>query len=343
LLAAGISLLAGTAAGAENAATLRSQASSLQAQNASLDAQARQVLLDLYALESKLRRSDRTLTRLKAQAGEVARQERSTRRALAIARQSEQHAQQALQDRVRALYIEGDTDPLAVILGARSLDDVISAIDSVNRLASNDQHIIDQVHATRRDLRDAATALLRREAELGQLAREAKRARDALARTRDEKSRYLDRLAAERALNSREIERLTGAAAAAEQKAAAITEAAAADTPAAAPQTVASTPGSAPASAGDESPAPGRQVTVSATMYCLTGTTATGIPVAPGVVATDPAYIPLGTQMYIPGYGDGVAADTGGAVRGWTIDLWVVSCNQADSFGRQTITITIYS
>ena len=56
-------------------------------------------------------------------------------------------------------------------------------------------------------------------------------------------------------------------------------------------------------------------MTVLATAYCLTGTTATGLPVGPGIVAVDPTVIPLGTRMTIPGYGEGVAADTGGASR----------------------------
>jgi uncharacterized protein YabE (DUF348 family) len=51
------------------------------------------------------------------------------------------------------------------------------------------------------------------------------------------------------------------------------------------------------------------------------GITATGVPVDRGVVAVDPSVIPLGTRMYIPGYGHGVAADTGGAIRGNVIDL----------------------
>ena len=93
------------------------------------------------------------------------------------------------------------------------------------------------------------------------------------------------------------------------------------------PEAAPADPAPAPSPGGDDaSPAPGRQVTVSATKYCLTGTTATGMPVQPGVIATDPSYIPLGTSMYVPGYGDGVAADTGGGVVGWTIDLWVASC-----------------
>ena len=51
------------------------------------------------------------------------------------------------------------------------------------------------------------------------------------------------------------------------------------------------------------------------------GITATGVPVARGIVAVDPSVIPLGTRMYIPGYGFGVAADTGGGIHGNMIDL----------------------
>ncbi|MDP9238310.1 MAG: ubiquitin-like domain-containing protein [Chloroflexota bacterium] len=51
------------------------------------------------------------------------------------------------------------------------------------------------------------------------------------------------------------------------------------------------------------------------------GHTATGAVVTYGIVAVDPDVIPLGTKMFIPGYGYAVAADTGGAVKGYVIDL----------------------
>jgi uncharacterized protein YabE (DUF348 family) len=50
-------------------------------------------------------------------------------------------------------------------------------------------------------------------------------------------------------------------------------------------------------------------------------TTATGTGVYKGIIAVDPSVIPLGTQMYVPGYGYGIAADTGGGVKGYFIDL----------------------
>ncbi len=50
-------------------------------------------------------------------------------------------------------------------------------------------------------------------------------------------------------------------------------------------------------------------------------TTALGLKAGFGVVAVDPTIIPLGTKLYIPGYGLAIAGDTGGAVKGYIIDL----------------------
>lgn len=50
-------------------------------------------------------------------------------------------------------------------------------------------------------------------------------------------------------------------------------------------------------------------------------TTATGMKQGYGVVAVDPAVIPLYTRVYVPGYGIGIAGDVGGAVKGKVIDL----------------------
>ncbi|HEY0613007.1 MAG TPA: 3D domain-containing protein [Candidatus Elarobacter sp.] len=69
------------------------------------------------------------------------------------------------------------------------------------------------------------------------------------------------------------------------------------------------------------------------------GTTASGRPAGHGVVAVDPRVIPLGTRMYIPGYGHAVAGDTGGAIRGNRIDLGFNSNAQAYRFGRRSVTV----
>ena len=69
------------------------------------------------------------------------------------------------------------------------------------------------------------------------------------------------------------------------------------------------------------------------------GITATGMVAQHGVVAVDPNVIPLGTRLYIPGYGEAIAADTGGAILGDRIDLCMDSYNEAMQFGRRYVTV----
>ena len=52
--------------------------------------------------------------------------------------------------------------------------------------------------------------------------------------------------------------------------------------------------------------------------------------------------IPLGTRMTIPGYGEAVAADTGGSVQGARVDLWFPSDSEALAWGRRIVTITLH-
>lgn len=71
------------------------------------------------------------------------------------------------------------------------------------------------------------------------------------------------------------------------------------------------------------------------------GITAYGIPARYGVVAVDPNVIPLGTRVYIPGYGEAIAADTGGAIRGNKIDLCMEDYDSAMQFGRRDIQVYV--
>ena len=69
--------------------------------------------------------------------------------------------------------------------------------------------------------------------------------------------------------------------------------------------------------------------------------TATGLPATHGVVAVDPDVIPLGTQVYIPGYGVAIAADTGGMIEGAMIDLCMEDYDDCMEFGRRDIDVYI--
>ncbi len=87
-------------------------------------------------------------------------------------------------------------------------------------------------------------------------------------------------------------------------------------------------------------------MTMEATAYLPTdgdgyGITATGIPATYGVAAVDPYVIPLGSRLYIPGYGEAIAADTGGAIIGNRIDLCMESYDECMNFGRRNVTVYV--
>ncbi|HYY55710.1 MAG TPA: 3D domain-containing protein [Pyrinomonadaceae bacterium] len=83
-----------------------------------------------------------------------------------------------------------------------------------------------------------------------------------------------------------------------------------------------------------------------ATAYSLPGRTASGMRVAKGIIAADPRVLPLGTRVRLdagPYSGEYVVADTGSAVRGRKIDVWVPTYREACRFGRRTIKLSILS
>lgn len=69
------------------------------------------------------------------------------------------------------------------------------------------------------------------------------------------------------------------------------------------------------------------------------GITATGLRARKGIVAVDPRVIPLGTKLFIPGYGEALAADTGGWIKNDRIDLCFESLEEAFRFGRRKIKV----
>lgn len=95
----------------------------------------------------------------------------------------------------------------------------------------------------------------------------------------------------------------------------------------------------------------GQTKTMQATAYTAkcdtgcTGITATGqnLNANPNkkVIAVDPSVIPLGSRVYVEGYGEAIAGDTGGDIKGNRIDLHFPDKSSANSFGRKNVTVRI--
>jgi 3D (Asp-Asp-Asp) domain-containing protein len=87
-------------------------------------------------------------------------------------------------------------------------------------------------------------------------------------------------------------------------------------------------------------------ITMVATAYTAncsgcSGVTASGRHAGHGIVAVDPRVIPLGSHLYIPGYGHAVAGDTGGSIRGNRVDLGFNSDTDAMQFGRRPVSVYV--
>lgn len=85
-----------------------------------------------------------------------------------------------------------------------------------------------------------------------------------------------------------------------------------------------------------------RAYVMRATAYNIPGgITATGDAVRWGVIAVDPRVIPLGTHLYVEGYGEATALDTGGAIKGNRIDLYMNSWDAAVSWGVRDVIVYV--
>jgi 3D (Asp-Asp-Asp) domain-containing protein len=101
-----------------------------------------------------------------------------------------------------------------------------------------------------------------------------------------------------------------------------------------------------PVSRGGTVPQFTEVIRMSATAYWpdpawSSGYTYTGLKAQYGIAAVDPTVIPLGTHLYIPGYGFALAADIGGGIKGDRIDLCYDNLQGADSWGLREVNVYV--
>jgi 3D (Asp-Asp-Asp) domain-containing protein len=309
------------------AASADRQRATLRANDTGVSRAEQRTLLELYALETQLARA-------RARVRAVARRQVALQRLgetlqieAASVTQSMADAQTELQQQLRALYEQPSPDPIAVVLGAQSLDDAVTSLDNLRRVTQQSHALLDETVTTRARL---ATLLARLDSQRERLA--------GLRAVADAEAARLDGAAAERRATIAALERKRTVNRAALTALDTRARAAAHTT-----LTSASAPEPAASSAADTvAPVTGdtHALSVLATAYALTGHTASGLPVGPGIAAVDPSVIPLGTRFDVPGYGVAVAADTGPGVRGAMIDLWFATEAAARAWGRRNVTIT---
>jgi 3D (Asp-Asp-Asp) domain-containing protein/peptidoglycan hydrolase CwlO-like protein len=302
-----------------SSAALASSSSQTRAPSRQTDSRVHSALLDLYALDSRLHAAHERVAYLESETVHLQRRQRDSRVELGTAASSLHVSQHSLAMHLRALYEQGNVDPLAVVFGASSLGNGLSKLDDLSRVADESRQVVAATSAARSRLLYARRMFASRAQRLARSLATARAAEASLAATVAARTSYIASLRAQ--IRQSQVPVVVAKAQAAEQKSRTVQPGA--------PVTV-------------PPPSGGRKLTVSATCYILRGTTASGLPVGPGIVAVDPNVIPLGTKLFIPGYGKGVAADVGGGIKGAIIDLWYSTYAQCAKWGRRTVTITIY-
>jgi peptidoglycan DL-endopeptidase CwlO len=348
--------LAILAAPAVGGADPSQSAASLRALDKQIVAKQRSAVLGLYAIDQQLGATQAHLQSLHAQAATLRGQRARLALQLHVARRGVRIAQRQLDERLRTLYEQGNVTPLEILFGAQNLDQALNDLDNLNSATRQDEAVLHQVQSARAQLTAATRGLALRQAALADTTQQVQATAVSLVSAHNARSAYIGSLAARRRLTEAQISRLVAVVRAAQARTAAIQQAARAQAvaePAAAAPPAPSPPApdaaTAPATTSSSPPPPpsgsapagGRSITVVATGYALSGRASTGLPVGWGVAAVDPAVIPLGTHMFVPGYGEAVAADTGGAIVGATIDLWFPTVAQANAWGRRTVTIQL--
>lgn len=284
-----------------------------------LGSRVQHALLDLYALDSRFHAARARVSFLESTAASL-RRERSNLRQELIATRSTLHvSQQDLAVRLRDVYEHGSVDALAVLFGARSIGNGLQKLDDLKRTADESRQVEAAAANARVRLAHARVTLNADVLRLTRSLAAARAAERSLATTVTARTSYIASLRAR--VSQAQARTVVAGAHAAVTKSRTLQP---------------KTPPVKPPPAG------GRSLVVSATCYILKGTTATGVPVGQGVVAVDPTVIPLGSKLYIPGYGNGVAADVGGGIKGAIIDLWYPTYAECARWGRRTVTITVF-
>lgn len=291
--------------------------------------------LELYAAESAVARARASAVELERRRQALDVRLERTRRHITVVRSSLDATNQRVANLLRRLYVEGDADPIAVLLGARSLPAMLAGLDELERTTHANRGIAAELRARSRTLRAQLVRLAQVRRQLTDAERRAGAAVAASERAAASRRATVARIGRRAGVTRARLAAVEARVRAARRASARIERK---SVPAPAPRVEAPGPAAAPSPV-----APGtRALVVDAVAYHLPGRTASGLPVGVGVIAVDPTVIPLGTRVFVPGYGAAVAADVGSAIKGNIIDLWMPSTAAARAWGRRTVTITVY-
>lgn len=294
----------------------------LEAQSQWLDADYQQALVELVAVDSEVNRYSEEISATSQHRAEVQASIDAEQKLLTDLQNQLDERQSILEKRLRGSYKSNDVGYLEVMMGADDFSDFLNRVDMINSIAEEDRKIVDSVKQMKQDVEGKLASLDAKQAELAGLLEQQSTAQANLVSAQAEQQGVVSSLESQKLATDGQLAQLQAQAASIESRMSELQSQA------------------PPNYGGDDSgPTGGNGGSFTATAYCLGGTTATGMPVGRGIIAVDPSVIPLGTRVHVSGYGSAIAADTGGAINGFKIDVWL-PCGEAYEWGVRTVTVT---
>jgi peptidoglycan hydrolase CwlO-like protein/3D (Asp-Asp-Asp) domain-containing protein len=249
---------------------------------------------------------------------------KNTQSKLDTAEKNSKNQDDLFKKRIRAMYINDQNSYLDVILSSSNLSDFISKMDMITKVISFDNQVITKLKQEKQAITNQKEALNSKNAKLqdlktsnetalSNLGKDVKAQKELLSKA-TEKEKQL--LAAEASKNSQIA-------------------------------SVTSVHNSGTLSRGmSKSVSYSQVLSMQATAYSGDAVTASGsATVRDGssysTIAVDPRVIPLGSRVYVEGYGYAIADDTGGAIKGNIIDLFFPSEAECENWGRRSVTVYV--
>ena len=274
------------------------------------------IVREVVTLDEEIRDTTARIDELQGKSAELEAGIDSTKAEIASDKERLSRKRKVLALRIRTMYVNGKSTNLDMLLSSSDLSDFLARSEYVDKVTDKDSELIDGVELESQRLEQSLAELKAEKSEIDSMARELQGTQQRLEQSRSSRQELLSKTGEARQSVVQESEKIKSK----------IVEL--------------NPPNTQPASHT------GRFMTMEATGYSpeepgLDDTTATGLKAQHGVVAVDPGVIPLGTRLYIEGYGYAIAGDTGSAIKGNRIDLCFDTLGEVEAYGWRTITVEI--
>ncbi|EPY2307649.1 3D domain-containing protein [Clostridium sporogenes] len=237
--------------------------------------------------------------------------------------------------RVRAMYISGGDSYLDILLASESLSDFMSRIDTVSKIMRFDKNVVIKLKEEKEAIVKEKENLDQEKNKLVSLKKSNEVTLLRLNKSVEEEKKALS--------NVKEKENQIVASEAAKAKEAEENSKQAKEV---ASNNSNSSNGETLSRGESNSTSYSKVMVMEATAYAGDGITASGNgtsrnPNGYSTIAVDPRVISIGTRVYVEGYGYAIAHDTGGAIKGNRIDLFMNSEAECNSWGRRTVKVYV--